>query len=142
MIKPQNNKKMVPGVKYRGHEEWRNHKVLGSILCSVEDIKKKCILGNAAYANFKKLWSRKEISINRKLNIYEAQVVSIMLYNCKSWAAPAHVLEHLDVTHRNHLRDMLGIKWPRGYISNNQLYKRCDTRPLTEHVYILLAGRC
>ena len=133
--KPQNKKKMVPGVEYRGHEEWRNHKVLGSILCSVEDIKKKCILGNAAYANFKKLWSRKEISINRKLNIYEAQVVSIMLYNCNSWAAPAHVLEHLDVTHRNHLRDMLGIKWPRGYISNNQLYKRCDTRPLTERVH-------
>ena len=58
-----------------------------------------------------------------------------MLYNCNSWAAPAHVLEHLDVTHRNHLRDMLGIKWPRGYISNNQLYKRCDTRPLTERVH-------
>ena len=67
--------------------------------------------------------------------MYEAQVVSIMLYNCDSWAAPNHVLEHLDVTHRNHLRDMIGVKWPRGYISNAKLYERCETRRLSLRVY-------
>ena len=39
-----------------------------------------------------------------------------MLYNCDSWAAPNHVLEHLDVTHINHIRDMIGVKWSRGYL--------------------------
>ena len=59
--KPQNRKKLVPGVGYRGDEPWRKHKVLGSILCSVEDVKKKCILGNVAYANFKNVWSKNNI---------------------------------------------------------------------------------
>ena len=108
--------------------------VLGSILCSTSDIKKRCILGNVSYANFKKVWSKNNISFDRKLKIYEAQIVSIMLYNCNSWAAPAHILEHLDVTHRNHLRDMIGVKWPRGYISNDKLYQRCNTRKLSERV--------
>ena len=108
---------------------------MGSILCSVEDVKKKCILGNIAYANFKNVWSKNNISFDRKLKVYEAQVVSIMLYNCDSWAAPNHVLEHLDVTHRNHLRDMIGVKWPRGYISNAKLYERCETRRLSLRVY-------
>ena len=44
--KPQNRKKLVPGFEYRGDEPWRKHKVLGSILCKVEDVKKKCVLGN------------------------------------------------------------------------------------------------
>ena len=79
--RPQNRKKMVPGIEYRGDEAWRKHKVLGSILCSNEDIKKKCILGNVAYANFKNVWSRNDISLDRRLKIYDAQVVSIMLYN-------------------------------------------------------------
>jgi len=133
--KPQDRKKLVPGVEYRGDEPWRKHKVLGSILCSVEDIKKKCILGNVAYMNFKNVWAHNDISFVRKLRVYEAQVISVMMYNCESWAAPEHVLERLDVTHRNHLRDMIGVKWPRGYISNVKLYERCNTRKLSLRVY-------
>ena len=53
-----------------------------------------------------------------------------------SWAAPNHALDHLDVTHRkrNHLRDIIGNKWPRGHISNDKLYERCSTRSLSERV--------
>ena len=47
----------------------------------------------------------------------------------------------LDVTHCNHLRDMIGIKWPRGHISNNKLYERCSTPSLSERVYAASALR-
>ena len=30
---------------------------------------------------------------------------------------------------------MIGIKWPRGHISNEKLYERCSTRSLSERVY-------
>ena len=106
--------------------------MLGSILCSSEDIKKKCILGNVA----KNVWSRNAISLDCRLKIYDAQVASIILYNCNSWAAPNHALDHLDVTHCNHLRDMIGIKWPRGHISYDKLYEQCSTRcSLSERLY-------
>lgn len=75
-----------------------------------------------------------KIPLNIKLRIYEAQVVSIILYNCNSWAAPATILNHLDVTQRRHLRSILNIRWPTGFISNADLYKRCDTTPLSTRV--------
>ena len=80
-------------------------------------------------------WLKKtKISLSRKLMIYEAQVVSIIIYNCNSWAAPTASFNYLDVTHRRHLRSILNIKWPTGFINNSDLYKRCDTTPLSTRV--------
>ena len=59
--------------------------------------------------------------------------MSIMLYNCGSWAVPTSVLSHLDKCHRRHLRSILGIRWPNT-ISSELLYSRCDTRLLSEIV--------
>ena len=60
--------------------------------------------------------------------------MSIIMYNCNSWAAPAASFKYLDVTHRRHLRTILNIKWPTGFISNSDLYKRCNTTPLSGRV--------
>ena len=68
------------------------------------------------------------------MSIYEAQVVSVILYNSNSWAAPKKVLEKLDISHRKHLRSILNIHWPTGVISNNNLYKRCKTTPLSQRI--------
>ena len=81
------------------------------------------------------MWlSGSKISIQRKIQIYEAQVVSILLYNCNSWAVPQKLLEELDVLHRKHLRTILNIKWPTGVISNRNLYERCKVTPLFKRV--------
>ena len=133
--KPKMKKKVVVGTVYRGEEPWRTHKTLGSLMCSEKDIKHRCILGNVAFRKFENVWLKKtRISLDRKLRIYEAQVVSIIMYNCNSWAAPAASFKYLDVTHRRDLRTILNIKWPTGFISNSDLYKRCDTTPLSGRV--------
>ena len=117
------------------NEEWRISKLLGSKLCSTKDILNRIQLGNVAFANFKKVWLQKDnISLDRKLLIYEAQVVSVIMYNACSWAAPKHILEKLDTCHRRHLRHILNYRWPN-IISNVNLYKRCnDCKPLTARV--------
>ena len=66
--------------------------------------------------------------------LYDTLVASVMLYNSNSWAAPAVVLEKLDITHRKHLRRILNIYWPKGVISNIELYKRCNTVKLSDRV--------
>ena len=76
----------------------------------------------------------KKISLDRKLHLYEAQVVSVMMYNSNSWCATSSALNHLDVTHRRHLRRILNIRWPNSQISNKSLYKRCNARLLSERV--------
>ena len=65
------------------------------------------------------------LSIDRKIAVYEAQIVSIIMYNCSSWSPTAKSLEKLDICHRRHLRALLNIRWPHGIITNVDLYKRC-----------------
>ena len=65
--------------------------------------------------------------------MYEAQVVSVLMYNCGCWSAPKNVLSKLDVCHRKHLRRICNIRYP-GVISNSELYRRCNVIPITERV--------
>ena len=133
--KPLKKRKVVVGKIYRGDEPWRTNKTLGSLMCPVKDIKNRIFLGHVAFSKFDKVWlSGSKISISRKIRIYEAQVVSILLYNCNSWAAPQKSLEELDVVHRRHLRRILNIRWPTGVISNATLYARCNVTPLSTRV--------
>ncbi|XP_035689837.1 uncharacterized protein LOC118425125 [Branchiostoma floridae] len=119
----------------RGHEEWRKSKTLGSLLCSSADIAARCTMGNIAFRSLWKIWIRRsKIPLEKKLLLYNATCVSIMLYNCNSWAAPQTVLDKLDACHRKHLRTITGHRWPNSLISNNALYKLCNTGPLSTKV--------
>ena len=57
-----------------------------------------------------------------------------MLYNCNSWAVSKNILSKLDLCHRTHLRKILKMTYPHGIISNEALYRRCKTTPLSERV--------
>ncbi|XP_066294593.1 uncharacterized protein [Branchiostoma lanceolatum] len=119
----------------RGEEEWRKSKILGSLLCSSADVEARCIMGNIAFRSFCKIWIRRSrIPLAKKLQLYNACCVSIMLYNCNSWVAPKAVLEKLDSCHRKHLRVITGLQWPKSMVTNDTLYKICNTTPLSEKV--------
>ena len=116
------------------NEAWRASKSLGSLLCSTKDIMHRIILAHSAFQTYSKIWLQgSKIPLKRKLLVYEAQVVSVLLYNCGCWSAPKHVLSKLDVCHRTHLRRICNIHWP-GVISNRELYRRCVAIPITERV--------
>ena len=119
----------------RGEETWRKSMILGSRLCSSTDIAARCVTGNIAFKSFWKLWIRgSKIPLAKKLRLYNATCVPLMLYNCNSWAAPKAALDKLDVSHRKHLRTITGHHWPDSIISNEALYKMCDTVPLSTRV--------
>ncbi|KAL5260883.1 hypothetical protein ACHWQZ_G006801 [Mnemiopsis leidyi] len=123
------------GTPLRGSEEWCSSKLLGSLMCCTKDIFHRCILGNAAFQSFKKVWMRSKIPLDKKLKVYEAQVVSVIMYNASCWAAPAAVMEKLDICHRKHLRAIMNVRYP-SMISNKTLYLRCNTCPLSERVQL------
>ena len=117
------------------NEAWRASKSLGSLLCSTRDIKHRIQLANAAFQTYSKVWLRgTKIPLKRKLLVYEAQVVSVLLYNCGCWSAPKHIMSKLDTCQRRHLRRILNVSWPTGVISNRELYRRCQAVPITERV--------
>ena len=118
----------------RDNEPWRKTKLLGSYMCSAYDIQRRCISGNIAFNNFRNVWLQgKQISTHRLMQVYEAMVVSVIMYNCSSWAVQKSVLDKLDVCHRNHLRQILKIKWPTT-ITNAKLYQICSTTTLSSRV--------
>ena len=122
------------GEPVKDREPWRNCISLGSKLGCKEDIERRCNLANIAFRKYKAVWEQgPRISLDARLRIYEAQVVSVLMYNCSSWAAPKQTLHSLDVCHRKHLRNILNIRFPI-CISNKTLYKRCNTAPLSERV--------
>ena len=103
-------------------------------MCSIYDIEQRCIKGNIAFNSYKNVWLQgRRININKLVQIYEAMVVSVIMYNCSSWAATNDILEKLDVCHCNHLRQILNIKYPTT-ISNKKLYETCSTRTLSTRV--------
>ena len=115
-----------------GNEAWRKSITLGSMLCSKADIERRINLGYAAFNNYNKAWNEK-IPLNKRLILYNALVVSVLMYNSCCWAVPKNLLEKLDIVHRRHLRHILNIRYP-GVISNVNLYKRCNTEPLSSKV--------
>ena len=131
------HEKMADGKPLRGNEDWCTNKLLGSLLDSTKDINRRCVLGDLAFQTFKKVWlHQSKIPLKQKLHVYEALVVSVIMYNANSWAAPKAAMDRLDICHRKHLRYILNVKWPNSMMSNKTLYKRCSSTPLSERAVI------
>ena len=62
-----------------GSESWRKSITLGSMLCSKEDISRRISLGYAAFNKYKKAWNH-GIPLSKRLLLYEALVVSVLMY--------------------------------------------------------------
>ena len=98
-----NSREMDTSGKFvAGSEEWRKSITLGSMLCSKADIQRRISLGYAAFNKYRKARNNK-ISLKKRLLLYEALVVSVLMYNSSCWAAPKASLDKLDVVHRKHL---------------------------------------
>ena len=74
-----------------------------------------------------KLWilcHKNKISQNKKLRIFNAYILPILLYNCGTWSSWKTSEEKLDAFHRRLLRSVIGVFWPEK-IPNEELY--CKT---------------
>lgn len=114
-------------VKRNGNEDWKTCKYMGSILGTEEDIKRRQILANSAYANLKSIFSDNQVSTNTKLRIFNALVESIFLYNSELWSLTKTLEDKIYCFQRRLLRCVLKISWSRNnWCSNIELYKRTN----------------
>ena len=73
-------------------------------MCSKMDIDNKINLANVACNKFSKIWTKgKKVSSETKIKVYESTVVSVLTYNCGTWAVLKETLEKLDRFHRKHI---------------------------------------
>ena len=79
------------------------------------------------------LWKRSEISPRTKLRVYEAMVLSVLLYGCETWSLKAAEASNLDVFHHKCLRYILGIRLS-DRVSNEEVRRRGGDHPLVSDV--------
>jgi hypothetical protein len=89
-------------------------------------------MGSIASQSFWKPWIRRsKTPLIKRLRLYNVTCVSLMMYNCHSWAASKVALDKLDACHRKHLCTITGYRWPDSILSNDAL---CNTSPLSVKV--------
>ena len=115
----------------RTKNEWKNVRKLGNLINEEEDIKRRKILAQNAFRDLLNIWYRQNlISERKRICLYEALVLPILLYNCGTWGLTKKNLESLDALHRKQLRRVIGVIWPER-INNQDLYERCRVRPVS-----------
>ena len=118
----------------RLEEFWRKSKKLGSLLGDEEDILRRKTLARNALREIDNVWVRKtKISLRKRLHLYNSLVKPILLYNCETWALSKTESEKLDAFHRQNLRRVANIRYPRR-ISNRPLYRLTGERPISEDI--------
>lgn len=116
-------------IEVRGEvvEKVSEFQYLGSVLSSdgtsFRDINRRIALGTRKFMQLRKtVWQRPEISVQTKIQIYRAIVLSTTLYGSESWTCSETGYAKLNTFHNNNLRMILGLR--RREIHNEDLYKK------------------
>ena len=92
-------------------EGWRKIKELFSLPGNKEDIKNRKRLANITFTKLECIWlSRKNISVQRRVKLYNMHVKSILLYNYGTWGMTTQGEQQLDSFHRKQLRQIVNIR--------------------------------
>lgn len=103
---------------------------LGSILstqsnCSKE-IENRLQASHTAFGRLStRVFKNKDLTIQTKVMVYKAVVVSTLLYACETWTIYSKDLKKLEQFHQKKLRTIMQIKWD-DYVSNINVLKRAN----------------
>ena len=76
-----------------------------------KDVKVRIGKAAAVFAKMRKIWRNSNISLNVTTRLYEAIILSTLLYGTDVWPLIATLTKSLDATHHRWLRSILGISW-------------------------------
>ena len=73
----------------------------------------------------KRVWSNSSLRLKTKIKVYQACVISTLLYGSESWTTYAKQETRLEVFHLRCLRRILGITW-EDHITNNAILESAE----------------
>ena len=112
--------------------EWRKCKLLGSILDTDGDIKRRKGLAINALNKIKYILNNNKLTLKTKSQAFNTYVGSIFLYNSELWTMTKKRENKIDVFQRTLLRSqIIQMKWP-DVISNELLYQRTSQKVWSE----------
>jgi hypothetical protein len=130
-IKEEEGDVMIADNKLKKVNDFR---YLGSMMESTEsDFKRRKGLAYGTWNSMEKIWTAKHVRIELKINIFEASVLSILLYGCESWIITPQLEKKINSFATECYRRMLNIK-RTDHITLESIYEQVKRRPLMETV--------
>ena len=107
---------------------------LGSVITTscdcAPDVNRRIGIASSSMGKLALIWSSTRFSIITKLRIYNALILSIILYGAATWTLSRYLTKRLDAFDTQALRRILGIRWPER-VSNVEVRARTRQPPLT-----------
>jgi len=75
------------------------------------DITCRIGLASSAMSSLSNIWSTKHLSIQTKVRVYQAMVLSVLLYASEMWTSLASDMRTIESFHMKCQRRILGIRW-------------------------------
>lgn len=114
--------------------QWKKCKLLGTLLDTTEDIKRRKALAIAAAKNLKHLFNNNKIWIKTKARAFDTYISSVFLYNSSTWTLTKTQENQIDSFHRKMIRvNVLNVKWPKK-VSNEMVYETTKLKPWSEKI--------
>ena len=71
------------------------------------------------------VWRRKELSTKTKVRIYQASVLSTLMYGSETWAPTKTHIKRLETFHQRCLRNLVRVRW-FDHVTNEEVLRRAD----------------
>lgn len=116
-----------------GATKLSDYKKLGSHLDPATDVKLRITKANLAFHTMWKTWKCKDLLCSTRIRLYNICILPILLYNISAVAYTELCIEKLEAAHRQHLRHILGVYYPK-IISNADLFRKTNTTILRSKI--------
>jgi hypothetical protein len=96
-----------------------------------KDIKTRLGKANATFVRLNNIWRNKSLNCRIKIRLYEALVLSTLLYGAETWPMTVANLKKLEAAHHKWQRKILGVIW-KYMISNDKIRERTGMEKLED----------
>ena len=108
---------------------WKRCKLLGSLLDTAGDIKRRKSLAIDATKTVKMLFNNKKLWKSTKASVFDTYVSSVFLYNACTWTLTKSQEHQIDSFQRRLIRtNVLNVTWP-DIVKNEDVYRLSEIRP-------------
>ena len=98
------------------------------------DIATRIRKARGAFASLRNIWRSNQITLHTKTRIFNSNVKSVLLYACETWCVSTETTQKLQVFINRCLRYIIRAWWPDTWISNEELHRRCQQRPIETEI--------
>ena len=90
------------------------------------EVNRRMALAASVFARLiDRVWENGKLTIETKMSVYKACVLSVLLFGSEAWTVYARQEEKLNCFQLKHLRKILGVKW-NDFITNADILQRAD----------------